>query len=64
MANVPVETNMTSEIDKVYRKADTGFKSPLATLIQSSLAAIAQENETAEKKISKQAGIFAPLEME
>ena len=47
------------QADTALRQADTGFKSPLATRIQSHLAAIAQENKTAEKKISKQAGIMA-----
>jgi len=63
MANVPVETNMTSEIDDVYRKADSAFKSPLATMVQGNLGTMATENERAEEKIRKQAGIFAPLEI-
>lgn len=61
MANVPVETNMTSEIDAMYRKADTAFKSPLATMVQGNLGTMAKENRVDERKIADQRGVFAPL---
>ena len=63
MANVPVETNMSSEIDAVYRRADKAFKSPIATQVQGNLNTVAMANQSDENKISKQAGIFAPLEV-
>ena len=63
MANVPVETNMTSEIDDVYRKADSAFKSPLATAIESDLAGMARSNAQQAKRIGAQSGAFVPLDI-